>query len=178
MKVSIVSIVKDYQIIVSVLMIFAAWRWGDWRNWKSYYPTMLFFALGDFVYGILTYNHPLWEFESPILKTTLSDLLICLVFFPATVLVYVPNYPTVLKKQILYVLLWIIIYTVTKKVSHDLGFFSYHNGWNIWWSILFNFIMFPTLILHHKKPLWALLISAIVGTAVLVYFKVPFSSMK
>ena len=178
MQLTFVSIITDYNIIVTLIMLICAWKWGDWKNWKSYYPTMLFFALGNFTYGLLTYNYPLWEYESPLLKTTYINLLISLIFFPATLLIYLPHFPKGLKKQVPYILFWVIIYTIIERVSYMLGFFSYHHGWNIWWSVLFNFIMFPTLQLHHKKPHWALLISVIVAIAVLTYFKVPFNSMK
>lgn len=178
MHLTFISIITDYQIIVTVIMLICAWKFGDWRNWKSYYPTMLFFALGDIICGLLTYNYPLWEFESPLLKTTLSDLLISLVFFPATLLIYLYHFPKGLKKQVLYILFWVVIYTITEGLSHIFGFFSYHNGWNIWWSILFNLIMFPILQLHHKKPHWALIISFLIAIVVLTHFNVPFNSMK
>lgn len=178
MRLSVTSIISDYQIIVTIIMVLSAWKWGDWRHWRLYYPTMLFFALGDITCGFLTYNYPLWEFESPLLKTTLSDLLISLVFFPATVLLYLPHFPKKIKKQVPYILLWVLIYTAIEHVSYLLGFFSYHNGWNIWWSVLFNSAMFPILRVHHKKPLLALFISMIAALLLLVYFKIPMSSLK
>jgi hypothetical protein len=67
---------------------------------------------------------------------------------------------------------------ITEKVSHTLGFFSYHNGWTIWWSLLFNLLMFPLLYLHHKKPKWALLAAFAIGAGILIYFKIPYDSMK
>lgn len=178
MRLTFRSIITDYQIIVTVIMLLCAWKWGDWRNWKKYYPTMLFFTLGDFAYGLLTYNYPLWEFESPLLKTTLSDFLISLVFFPATLLIYLPHFPEKLKHKIPYVLLWVAIYTLIERVSFLTGFFSYHNGWTIWLSLIFNGIMFPLLALHHKKPLLALLAAFTGGTLLMFYFKVPLISMK
>lgn len=178
MQLSLIPIITDYQIIVTIVMLLFAWKWGDWKNWKLYYPTMLFFALGDFTYGLLTYNYPLWEFESPLLKTTLSDLLISLVFFPATILIYLPHYPKTFIKQALYILMFISVYTIVEKVSYLLGFFSYHNGWSIGWSILFNFMMFPLLYLHHKKPHWAILVAVAVAISILAYFKVPYNTMK
>ena len=38
------SILKflDFQIAVSLAALLAAWRWSDWRNWKKYYPTILY----------------------------------------------------------------------------------------------------------------------------------------
>jgi hypothetical protein len=139
---------------------------------------MLFFIVGDFSYALLTYNYPLWEFESPLLKTIGSDFLITMIFFPATLLVFLPYYPKGKVTQIIYVLFWAFTYSLIEIVSYTLGFFSYHNGWNIWWSILFNLLMLPLLRLHQKKPPLAWLFSIIMISAALVYFRIPFSSMK
>lgn len=168
----------DYQITVSVIMALVAWKWGDWRNWKLYYPTMLYFIIGDFLYGLLTYNYALWEFESPLLKTVMSDILISFVAFPATILLFLPHFPQIWVKRILYILMWVVIYTVIEIISYHLGFFSYQNGWSIWWSILFNCMMFPMLRLYYKKPLIAWTITLPIVVIFLLYFKVPFSTMK
>lgn len=168
----------DYQIAVSVIMAAAAWKFGDYKNWRIYYPTMLYFITGDFLYSLLTYKHPLWAFESPLLNTTFSDLLICFVFFPSTLLIFLPHFPKGLKKQVPYVLLWVFSYTFIEFISFKLGYFSYHNGWSIWWSLLFNCIMFPMLRLHHSKPLAAWPISFMIAAAFLIYFKVPISNLK
>jgi len=168
----------DYHVITSIIFLISAWKWGDWKNWRQYYPTILFFILGNFTHNLLTYNYPLWEYESPFLKKTLSDILVSFVLFPSTILLYLPHFPKKLKKQIIYVLFWVAIYTILEMVSHYLGFFSYHNGWNIGWSILFDCLMFPLLWLHHKNPLWVWPIGFIVSIALLVIFKVPLSSMK
>lgn len=178
MKTNFLILLIDYQIIVSLLIVFAAWKWGDWKNWRLYYPTILFFIATNFLASVLTFNYPLWEYESPLLKTTLSDILIALVFFPATILLYLPYFPKGLTKGALYVFLWVIIYTITEIVSHRLGYFSYHHNWNIWWSILFNLVMFPILLLHHKSPPRAWLLSVIVTIAILIHFEIPFSSLK
>jgi hypothetical protein len=173
-----ISKALDYQIVVAIIMVIAAWKWGDNKNWKYYYPTILFYILGNFIYGYVFYNYPLWEYESPLLRTTFSDLLIACVFFPSTILIYLPHFPKGLKKQIPYIMLWVIIYTLTERISFLLGYFSYHNGWTIWWSVLFNCVMFPLLILHHKKPLCALLIAFISLVLAMIYFNIPFSNMK
>jgi len=139
---------------------------------------MLFFIAGNFSYALLTYNYPLWEFESPLLKTTGSDFLIALIDFPATVLIFLPRYPEGRVRQVLYILLWVLIYTLIEIVSYALGFISYHNGWNIWWSVLFNLILFPLLRLHHEKPPLAWLASIVLALLFFTSFKLPFSSMK
>ena len=168
----------DYHIIIGLITVIAAWKWGDWRNWKLYYPTMLFIALGNLTYCLLTCNFPLWQYESPLLQTTTINLLTSLIGFPLTILIYLTYFPKILAKQIMYIVAWIAYFTLAEWLSYKLEFFSYHNGWNIWWSLLFNCIMFPTLWLHHKRPLWALSFSLVVAVFVLIYFKVPFSSMK
>lgn len=127
---------------------------------------------------MLCYNYPLWSFESPLLKATLSEVLIAFVFYPSTILIFLPHMPSAWGKRILYILLWAGIFTVTEEISYLLGFFSYHNGWTIWLSVLFNLVMFPLLWLHHRKPLWAdalLIVCAAVG---LWMFGVPVGSMR
>lgn len=168
----------DYQIIVSIISIVIAWKWGDWKKWHVYYPTMLYFVVVDFLYALLTYNYPLWEYESPILKTTFSDILISFAFVPATLLVYLPHFPRIHKKQISYVFVWVIVYTLVEQISYCLGFFSYHNGWTIWWSMLFNCFMFPLIYLHHKKPLWAWSLTFLCCIIGLIYWKIPINLMK
>lgn len=168
----------DFQIIVSICMSAVSWKIGDWRSWQKYYPTMLYFIVGEFLYDILCYNYRLWSFESPLLKQTFSSILIALVFYPATILVYLPHMPTEIKKQIPYILMWVGIFTTIERVSYLLGFFAYQHGWNIWLSVLFNCVMFPLLWLHYKKPLWAA-VALVACTGIgLVLFQVPINSMK
>lgn len=168
----------DYQIIVSIIAVAAAWKLGDWQNWKQYYPTILYFIVGEFLYGILCYNYPLWSFESPLLKRTFSEILIAFVFYPSIILIYLPHMPGSLKKSIPYVLLWAGIFTVTEQVSLMLGFFSHNYGWNIWLSLLFNCVMFPLLWLHYKKPLWACILLVVAAGVGLWMFGVPIDSMR
>lgn len=168
----------DFNIIVSLFFLVAALLWGDWRNWKQYYPTILFFLLGNFIADYITYNHPLWEFESPLLKNTLSNVFVAFVAYPSTVLLFLPHFPDKWNKQIVYVLEWVMLYSMLEFISYRLGFFSYHNGWTIWWSILFNCALFPLLRLHHKNPLIAWIITSIMTIIILLFFDVPFKSMK
>ena len=174
----VIKIFTDYQIIVTLIIVAISLKWGDWKNWQRYYPTMLFFVSGGFIYSLLTYNYPLWAYESPLLKTTFSDLLISLVFFPATIVLFLPNMPIGRLKQAMWISFWVLVYSITEIVSYRLGFFSYHNGWNIWWSVLFNCFMFPLLWLHYKKPVWSFPIAIALGILIILYFRIPFSCMK
>jgi hypothetical protein len=174
----ITKILTDYHIIIAVLFILASLKWGDWKNWQKYYPTILFFITGNLIYIILTYNYPLWEFESPLFKCTVSNLLVTLIDFSTGTILYLSNMPKGILKQVLWVLFWILLEATVETVAHWLGFFSYHNGWNIWWTLLFNCFMFPLLWLHYKKPLLALLSSIVMCSYIFIYFHIPFSSMK
>jgi hypothetical protein len=178
MRITNISFFLDYQIIVTIIMVVVSWKYGDWRNWKLYHPTILYYVSFAFLYSLLTYNYPLWEFESPLLKTTLSDVLISCIFVPATILIYIYHFPIGWVKQTAYVILWVIIYTLTEIISYSLGYFSYYHGWNIWWSTLFNCAMFPLLYLHFKKPLLAIAIAVICTIFGMIYWNVPINSMK
>ena len=178
MKNILFSIITDYQIIVTVLVVIIAWRFGDWRNWQLYYPTMLYYVVGDISCSFVFYNFPLWELESPLLKTTFSDLLISMVAFPAAILVYLPYFPKTLFKRAMYILAWAIIFGTIEFISFKLGFISYFHGWCLMWTFAFDIIMFTLLALHFKKPLLTLGLSAICAIIVMLYFQVPISSMK
>lgn len=166
-------------ILLFLLSIFITWKWGDWRNWKLYYPTILYMILGDLTYIILSSGKPLWQYESPIFSGHFIESLIVFVVFPCTCLVFLPLYSKVRKsKRIVYILLWAFLYISVEWLSVRLGFFSYHNGWNLYWSFGFDCIMFPLLILHYKKPLWVWPPSIILAFLMIYLFELPFAIIK
>ncbi|MCR2805839.1 hypothetical protein NQZ67_18310 [Paenibacillus sp. SCIV0701] len=68
---------------------------------------------------------------------------------------------------------WFVIFTAgewiylrTDHMTHDLG-------WTLAWSMLFYVMMFGMILLHHKKPLWAYLISAGFIAFLMLVFQVP-----
>jgi hypothetical protein len=167
-----------FHVIVAVLSILACIKWGDWKNWRLYYPTILFFFFVELLYNILTYNKPLWFYNSSGLNHTLTELLTSLVIFPCTVLIYLPLVSQKLSRQIFFTLLGIFIYCATEYLSYLLGYFSYLNGWNMFFSIAFNCIMFPILWIHHKRPLIGLSLTAAAAALVIWYFKIPITQLR
>lgn len=165
-------------IIVSISFVLAALKWGDLKNWKLYYPTILYFGIGDLAYNFLTCNNPLWVYESPIFHHTFSDLLIIATAFPSFVLLFLPYYPDKFIKQIGYIAIWVFITSTLEYISYSLGYFSYHNGWSVWWSAVHNCIAFPLLHLHYKKPLLVWPISVVLAIGTLLYFDLPFRILK
>ena len=139
--------------------------------------------LGDLTYIILSSNKPLWEYESRNIGGDFAAFLSAFVVFPCTCFVYFALYSKVSKsKKIVYIPLFFLfsasIYTAIEWLSFRLGFFSYHNGWNIYWSFGFNCIMFPLLLLHYKKPLWVWLPSIILAVLVIYLFDLSFIVIK
>lgn len=149
------------------------WKWGDWRHWGKYYPTILYMLIGDLVEDLLMYSKPLWGFGEFIEKYPFLDITVMLLIYPSTVVLFLTWYPKPWGKQILYILLWVGIYTIIEVVALFTSSFSYHNGWHIGYSLVFNLLMFPLLVLHYKKPLLVWPISAVLCFLTLWWFHIP-----
>jgi len=80
-------------LLLPMIWILSAYKWSDWRNWKKYYPTILFFILSDLIYNFIAYNYPLWELTSPKLGVTYSVLIKCFTSWPASTLLYLTHFP-------------------------------------------------------------------------------------
>lgn len=166
-------------ILINVFYLIAGIIWGDWRNWQRYYPTILFFMIGDFLYNFLLYNKSMWIFHDLILPNhTMITLLAMTISYTVTVLIYVGRFPIGWKKRSLWFLLWSGIFLSLEYVNNKLGFITYHNGWTMSWSILFTAIIFLILPIHHKKPLLAWLLSIVIVMSLLTIFEVKISDLK
>ncbi len=162
-------------IILIIISVYLCWKYGDWKNWRLYYPTILYLVIGNLTCDILVYQNPLWSYNIKFLSRIYADLLVIAFIYPSTIILFLTYYPKLIKKQVAYLLLWVLIYSSVEYLASILGGFSYSNGWTIEWSILFNCIMFPLLYLHYKRPLWVWPISMALAFIVLYIFKIPFS---
>lgn len=166
-------------IFFNALYLWAGFKWGDWKNWKQYYPTILFLILGDFLYNFLLYNHSMWEFHDLILPNhTTVTLLAMVVSYSCTVLIYLGRFPEGWKKRFIWFLLWSGLFLIGEYFNCRLGFITYHNGWNFGWSVIFTGIIFIILPIHHKRPLLAWLLSIGIIISLLLIFDVKISDMK
>jgi CDP-diglyceride synthetase len=168
-------------VIYSIIWTIAAWKWVDWRNWRMYYPTALFSAVGNLLYEVICSKYQLWAMETNGLPNrTLPILLLSIVGMPISIIVYLSNYPEKRPKmtQALYILLFIIIFGVLELISVKLGAITYHNGWNFYWSLLFDVMMFIILIIHHRNPKWAWLLSAGTIIVIMTMFNLTLDKMK
>ena len=168
-------------ILVSILIwVLSAYKWSDWKNWRRYYPTMLFFIVGDLTHTLLSYNHPLWELIAlPFFNVTFTVLIIAFIAWPASVLLFLSLYPkTDSFSKVLHILKFVTLFTINELIISCFYQIKYNNGWNIWWSLEFNIFMFPMLKIHHEKPPIAWLLAFILGLSIFCFFKIPLSSMK
>ncbi|MBT2690688.1 hypothetical protein J7I93_21345 [Bacillus sp. ISL-47] len=170
--------------LYAFVWFFALWKWGDWRNWRNYYPTLLFFILGDFLYLYLLSDHyPMWRYnpqgfdEQVHLTNTHVTFSIMAVKYPATILIFLYRFPKnrSLFKKILYIAGWVLLYTVNEIIDIKLNLIKYSNGWSLKWSIFFNTTMFTILIVHHKRPVAAWILSILFIIFLWNQFNVPSS---
>ena len=113
-----------YHIFLSFVAILICYKFGDWKNWKIYYPTILFFILNSVICVLLTYNHQLWCYESGFLKCTLCDLLICITVYPSTVMVFIPYLPKKKTKIFNYISIYVAMYTIAEFIGYKLKYFK------------------------------------------------------
>jgi hypothetical protein len=155
-------------IAVILVTVFAVWRWGDWKNWRKYHSTMLFIIVGVLLYLFLYKNALLWDLQKHILNHTLTELLFAFTVLPSTVLLLLTNYPDSFKGQSYRIGKFIAIYSIVELIYWKMGFIDYDHGWNFWLSIGWYCMMFPMLVLHLKKPLYAY-IASVVGLVIFLY---------
>lgn len=159
--------------LLAIIGNVVCWRLKYWKNWKEYYPTILFVYVGNLIYDVLTHSRPLWSFGNLIFKYPILDLMVMALLYPATVILYLSHYPSGFYKQVLYVLMWSAIFDVSELVAWCTNGFDYYNGWTIIYSIIFNLIMFPVIRLHHKKPLFVWPICGAMAMLIIWWFRIP-----
>jgi hypothetical protein len=166
-------------LFINIFYLIAGLIWGDWRNWKQYYPTILFFIIGDLLYNFLLYKKSMWIFHDLILPNhTMITLLAMTISYTATVLIYLGKFPEGWMKRFFWFLLWSGVYLAAEYFNYKMGFITYHHHWNFGWSVFFTIIIFLILPIHQKKPLLAWLLSIIIIISLLNIFDVKISDMK
>ncbi|CAG7626173.1 CBO0543 family protein [Paenibacillus allorhizosphaerae] len=170
-------------VIFPLLLVFASlFIVKDWKNWRYYYPTILFTIGVSLVVSVLTYEHWLWYFHKALFipNHTLNDLWINFTQFPLICFMFLSRYPYKSRwlMQAAYTSIWAVITSLIEGVFVILQCTTYHNGWNWGWSVLFWFVTFPTLRLHHSKPFFAWLVFVISAMLVIPYFHIPITQLK
>jgi len=167
-------------LVLAIISILAVCIRKDYRVWKTYYPTMQYVALGNLTYNFLCASHWLWQLSPDIkwLNHSLLEMSYTFITFPLTALMFLSRYPEgegwwrILKHYIF----WIILYILVEIILLSKGNIVYKYGWGLWWSALFDCIMFPFLRLHYKKPLLTLMISVPMTIFWVWFFDIPVST--
>ncbi|MBA2940138.1 hypothetical protein HZF08_17630 [Paenibacillus sp. CGMCC 1.16610] len=175
-------IVSYLPVIMALLCLIAAWLFGDWRNWKTYYPTILFAICVDFLVSLLSYNYSLWVFHKSAVTPnhTIADFMIAFSNLPCIVMVYLHKYPLKSRplRQVIYIAIWSAVFTCVEGLFLLIKMLTYHNNWNFWWSIAVWVFMFIGLRLHFTRPLWAWLLCVAGVVFLILYFHIPIAKMK
>ncbi len=161
-------------IVLAISFVLATWAWGDWRNWRKYHATSLFFLFGNSLYFSFTFNYPLWRHQPlpPIDSPIVVELLV-MICFACTPMIYLGKWPNSVKKSLLWIALWILLYFSVESFLLFIGGIKHDNGWTLFHSLLFNIIMFPMFRLHYKRPILAYILSVPIIIVLLVWLKVP-----
>jgi hypothetical protein len=167
-----------YHVLYCLLFSLICWRKGDLRNWRKYYPTILFFALGEMELNFIFYKYSLWQYASPNLTHTFITFLWDTTVVPSTVMLFIPYIPKSVCKKILYFLLWVAIYVFSEFAFYSIGYFKYFNGWNLAYSAVLDIFIFFFLYLHYKKPLLACAALMFIVPIFIYLTKLPLASIK
>jgi hypothetical protein len=176
------TVAAYFRMVVPFLYLIGSWRFGDWRNWKKYYPTALYIVCVDFFVSLIMYDYPLWTFHGALLipNHTVADFLISMTVFTQIAFIYLSNYPFYYQwyKQVIYIAFWVIFEVVSESIFMHAKLITYDHGWNFGWSILVWVFMFIGLRLHQTKPLLAWLL-CFAGVAFLIlYFHIPITEYR
>lgn len=163
---------------MAVFILIIVWRFGNWSHWKDYHATMLYFSIGNLTYNFLIQTHFLWRFKPDFLTNYLfTEMLYTFIVFPATVLLFIGNYPQEKRKVLFHYSKWILIYVGFELLFVRTGHIQYQFGWSLGWSFLFDCIMFPMLRLHFKYPALAYLLSIPIALFFIWRFHIPVNAL-
>ncbi len=170
-----------YLIFVVCVWIIFGIIFIDWKSWKEYYPTILYYCVVNALYDFLYYNHSLWEFRA-ITTDYLNHTIISIVFYfiviPISIFIFLQRFPTRTLNKVIYILAWAFFYWIIEFFYVTKGMFIYKNGWNIWHSLWFDVLMFLMIRLHYKKTRLALIITFFTIIIFVIMFPIPFASLK
>ncbi len=164
-------------ILIAVVSSLTCYKWGAWRKWREFYPTILFLIIGDMAYNFVFHDHSLWCYAG-FVNHTVANLIAMFFVFPPIVIMFLTHWPQKWTRKTLYVLVWSIGFTLLEYLSLTFNLFTHHNGWNIFWSFVLYVFGFSLVRLHYKRPLLTWPICAVLAVATMIFFKLPFDLLK
>ena len=164
-------------MIMPLIQIIACYKWGAWKRWKDYYPTILYVIIGDLSYNVLFSNRLLWMYTFPI-SHVFADFVHAFISFPCSIILFLTHYPKGYLRESLYILAWTIGFTVLEYIALLQGTFIHYYGWSIFWSAGMYLFIFILTKLHTKHPLITWAISAGFAMLTMLIFGQPLLGTK
>ncbi|WP_420491247.1 CBO0543 family protein [Neobacillus drentensis] len=162
------------RVALCLTLLICCWRFGDIKNWRKYYPTILYLIINNLLYSFFVgKNHILWKLEPDfLLNNTISFLVQTFIIFPCIVILFLTYLPTH-RKTVIYLIASGSILVGIETIMYIAEKITYHNGWNYWWSVAFNFLWVFMLRFHYIKPISAWVVSFLFTAFFITYFHVP-----
>ncbi|MHC0039596.1 CBO0543 family protein [Pseudoneobacillus sp. C159] len=167
-------------LVVAVYVVFAK-VFVDWKRWREFYPTIQYFIICNMLYNFLFYEHTLWEYKAvtiPWLNHTFIELVFTFFIVPVVLMIYLQYFPKERRKKFIYLGVWVAYFSLIEWLFEKKGLFVHENGWNLWWSTLFNLITFTLIRLHFRHPLKALVVSIPIIIILLCFFHPSLAELK
>ena len=166
-------------MILALVAVFAlaCFKWGSWRNWKEYYPSILFLIVGNMAYSHIFKNYMLWTYEG-FINQTIASFTTMFFLYPTVVILFLSRFPDSMVFKVAYVLVWSLGCTLLEFFSVSMGWFAFYRGWNIFWSLVLYVIGFILVRLHHRHPLIVWPIGAALAAATMLLFHMPFNLLE
>jgi hypothetical protein len=168
--------VLQLRVILCLTLVLCCWKFGDLKNWRKYYPTILYLAVNNLLYSFFVSGKKyfLWKLEPDfLLNSTFSFLVQTFIIFPCIVILFLSYLPKSRKKVIIYLIISASILVGIETIMYIAGKITYHNGWNYWWSVAFNFLWVIMLRFHYLKPIPSWFVSFLFTVFFIIYFHVP-----
>jgi hypothetical protein len=166
-------------VAIALLTIFASFKWGNWKSWREYHASMLFIATGGLLYEYIVKENTLWKFHPDLLYgNDMTVIVYALITMPVSIFLFLSHFPKRWFQRLAYIMLWSGIYIAVEWILYVFGKISYQNGWKLWYSFLFDLVMFSVIALHHHYPFRAYVISICIISFLIFYFQIPFKFAK
>jgi hypothetical protein len=131
------------RVILCLTLVFCCLKFGEIKNWRNYYPTILYIIANNLLYNFFVSGKKyfLWKLEPDfLLNHTFSFLVQSFIIFPCIVILFLTYLPKSQKKAIIYLIISASILIGIETIMYIAEKITYHNGWNYWWSVAFNFL--------------------------------------
>jgi hypothetical protein len=167
-----------YLVLVVAVWTLFAYKFIDWSRVKEQYPTVLFFIAINMTYNALYSDQLLWAFRgitADWLNHTIINLFFTFYICPATLIIFLQRMPLNKNAKAIYIIVWIVFYTIIEALFAHKGMFVYGDIWNSWHNIWLNSLLFLAILVHYRRPAAALILVLPTAAIFYVFFPVPLS---